>query len=199
MRAVVLLLALLAANPSAAQNASGVDEIISLCHPISATGDSIRAGLRDAGWTAETRQSGAQAARDLVGSQMWSFTNDMTTDAQLAAVDELVFALNASLVDPAFGEIYTKPDEVVLLLTQGVNLSCLWVGNESDAFSARVAAIGGFPNVQEPSSVTTAGRNQTVEAGGADWIRLERYAILADNGRAGPYAAAARLDRSPAQ
>ncbi|SFR47012.1 hypothetical protein SAMN04488005_2316 [Yoonia tamlensis] len=200
MRAAVLpVLIGCLAQPGYAQAEAGIDTMMSLCIPISATGTSIRAGLTESGWTAQTPQSGLQARRDLIGSQMWSFFSDATPSQRLELVDDVVIAVGASMVDPNFAEIYTHEGEVVLILSQGPNISCLWVGPEDEAFDARVAAIGGFPMGVPESTTTTAALTQTVEAGGSDWTRIENYARIDASDRTGPYPAAARLDRSPAQ
>lgn len=201
MRTTALAVALTVATPvlALAQDDAGLSSLMAACSPIAATGESIRADLSDAGWSAETVQSGIADMLDLIGSHMWSFMADAPVDAQLGAVNDVAVALRASLADPVFGEIYTRPGEVVVLLTQGVNISCFWAGGEGDIFAARVADVGGFPTPDAPSAVTTASRIQTVEAGGQDWTRIESYAVLTEDGRAGPYPAAARLDRSPVQ
>lgn len=200
MRAAVLpILIGCFAHPALAQDKAGIDTLMSLCTPISATGTSIRTGLAEAGWTAQTRQSGLQARRDLVGSQLWSFFADATPSQRLERVEDVVIAIGASMGDASFAELYTQEGEVVLILSQDPNISCLWVGPEDEAFAARVEAIGGFPVRANESTTTTAGRTQTVEAGGRDWTRIETYARIDESDRAGPYAAAARLDRSPVQ
>ena len=198
MRAAPLALALMLAGPALAQDSAGVDDMMAACAPISASSGSIRADLVGAGWSAETLQSGAQTLRDLLGSHMWSFAGGAPVADQLASIDQYYVAFVASLNDPAFGQIYARADGAIVVLSQGTNLSCFWAGEESDVFAERVAAVGGFPQAED-SDVTTAALTQTVEFGASDWTRIESYAILTEEGRVGPYPAAARLDRSPVQ
>jgi hypothetical protein len=196
LRSVLLALSIVAAQSAAAQDALGVGDVMAACTPTGASGPSIRAELTAAGWTAQTPQNGRQDLRDLLGSHVWGIASDTPLEDQPALIDLYVPAFVASLNDPEFGQIYTRQGAVAVILSQGVNLSCFWAGPESATFAAQVESIGGFPQAQD-SSVTSATRTQTVEAGGQDWTRIESYATLTQDGRIGPDPAAARLDRSP--
>lgn len=196
MRGIASALALMLGLVACSEQETGPAGLMEACAPIDATGESIGAALKDTGWEMETPSRGS-ALRDLVGSQMWSFAEGEPVEAQISGVDDLVFALKASLRDPVFGTLYARPDEVAVVLSQGENLTCLWVGGDSKTFHTRVKEVGGFPTIDTGSAVTTASRTQMVEANGRNWTRIERYAQLTEKGREGPYPMAARLDRSP--
>ena len=187
------------AGPALAQDASGATTVMNACRPIAATGATIRADLTGAGWMAVTPGNGAGDLRDLVGSHMWSFTDSAPAADQFGLVNDYVVALTASLNNPEFGQIYTRDGQVSVVLNQGENISCFWPGSDDAAFLAQVGTIGGFPGPADAAPPVTARIDQTVEAGGRDWRRVESYARLSEDTRAGPYPAAATLGRSPFQ
>ena len=182
-----------------AQDASGVGTVMAACQPIMADGATIRTDLSSAGWVTQDTQSGAGDLRDLVGSQMWAFMNTAPSSDHLSEVDAFVSALTASLNDLEFGQIYTHDGQVAVVLSQGENISCFWIGPDDDIFRNQVETIGGFPGPADGPSPVTARKDQTVEFAGRDWRRVESYASLSEETRAGPYPAAALLGRSPAQ
>ena len=99
------VLPLLAILPGCGTEQSGLTSLMEACHPINATGQSIRTILTDAGWEPLAVRNSGSALGDLVGAQMWSFAAEQPVEAQLTQVDDIVFALKASLNDPQFGQL----------------------------------------------------------------------------------------------
>lgn len=186
----------LLAMPAAAQDAAGIDMLMELCTPIAASGASVRAGLRDAGWAELAKPDAGAAVANLVASQMWHMESGASTEQQLALTKDYTDAFYASLGNDMLGPIYALGDEVAMVLADGGNLSCIWAGPDSDALAARIAAVGGFPAAD---GTVTGAKTQIVEVAGTDYRRIETYAFIEASDRAGPLPFAARMDRSPAQ
>ncbi|WP_166417048.1 hypothetical protein [Cochlodiniinecator piscidefendens] len=182
--------------PVSAQDVAGIDSLMDLCIPISATGASIRAGLPEAGWTKIDKVDAAEPLRNLVASQMWFLESASTPQQRLSLTSDYVNAFYASLGNSTLGPIFTFDDQVAMVLADDANISCIWAGPEDDALTDRINAVGDFPAAD---GTVTAARTQTVEAGGSDYTRIETYAFIAADERAGPLPFAARLDRSPVQ
>ena len=196
-RAAALCLALLA-MPAHAQEGGSAASLISACAPIAATGGSIRADLTATGWDALPVANADFAIRAVVAAHIWGFAPEATSDDYPGLITQYVPAFRASLNDPVFGQVYTQDGAAAIVLSQGENISCFWAGSVTEDFTAQVATIGALPG-DPAAEKRTASRNQTVEAGGRDWTRIESYAILQGAAQSGPYGASARLDRSPMQ
>lgn len=184
------------AAPATAQDAAGIDTLMDLCIPISATGTSVRAGLRDAGWAELGKPDAAAPLGHLVASQMWFMEADGSPERRLALAQDYSDAFYASLGNDMLGPVYVLGDEVAMVLVSDDNISCIWAGPEDAAVKARIDAVGSFPAAE---GTVTAARTQLVEAGGSDYRRIETYAFIDETERAGPLPYAARLDRSPVQ
>jgi len=186
----------LLAMPAAAQDLSGIDMLMELCAPIAATGASVRAGLRDAGWTELAKPDAGAAVANLVASQMWHMESGVSSEQQLALTKDYTDGFFASLGNDMLGPIYVLGDEVAMVLAAEASVSCIWAGPDSDALKARIEAVGGFPAAD---GTVTGAKTQVVEAGGTEYRRIETYAYIEASDRAGPLPFAARLDRSPVQ
>ena len=184
------------AFPASANDAAGIDVLMELCTPIAATGESLRAGLNDAGWTMLEKADAGQAIASLVASQMWFMESTASIDQQLALTKEYVDAFYASYGSDFIGPIFTMGEQVAMVLASDGNISCIWAGPEDPALMARIDAVGGFPDAE---GTVTAARTQLVEVGGLDHRRVETYAFIEASDRGGPLPYAARLDRSPVQ
>lgn len=182
------------AFPAAARDAAGIDLLMELCTPIAATGESLRTGLNDAGWTMLEKADAGQAIASLVASQMWFMESAASTEQQLALTRDYIDAFYASYGSDFIGPVFTMGDQVAMVLASDDNISCIWAGPEDPALMARIDAVGGFPDAE---GTVTAARTQVVEVGGRDHRRNETYAFIAASDRAGPLPYAARLDRSP--
>lgn len=179
-----------------AQEIAGLDALMEICTPISATGESARAGLRDAGWQELSKPDAARPLANLIASQMWHLEAGASAQKRLDLTSDYINGFYASLGSPLIGPIFAHGDQVALVLADGDNLSCMWAGSESEALRARIDAIGGLPDIE---GTVTGAKTQTVEVGEALYSRIESYAYITPADRNGPLPFAARLDRSPAQ
>ncbi len=186
----------LLAAPAAAQDAAGIDTLMELCIPLSATGASVRAALPDAGWRELGKSDAAAPLANLVASQMWFMESGVPAERQRALTQDYADAFYASLGNATLGPVFVRGDEVAMVLAVDDNISCIWAGPGDAALTARIEAIGGFPAAD---GTVTGARTQLVEAGGADYRRIETYARIDAADRTGPLPYAARLDRSPVE
>ena len=181
-------------SAATAQDTAGINSLMDLCIPISATGASVRSGLRDAGWLEMNKPDAAPALANLIASQMWHLESGSTPQQRFDLTKSYTDAFYASLGNATLGPVYTFGEQVAMVLADGENISCIWAGPEDSDLLARIETIGSFPAVD---GTVTAAKNQTVEVGGANYSRNESYAYIASSDRAGPLPYAARLDRSP--
>ena len=184
------------ASSGFAQESAGINTLMDLCIPITADGESARAGLRRAGWTELSKPEAAAPLANLIASHMWHLAANAPSQGRIDLTDDYTDAFFASLGNAMLGPIFTLEDQVVMVLEADGNLSCMWAGSENDALLARIQEIGGFPAAD--GSVTAA-KTQIVEFDSADYKRIETYAYIESTDRVGPLPYAARLDRSPVQ
>jgi len=183
-------------SAASAQDTAGIDSLMALCIPISATGESVRAALPEAGWRVLGKPRAAEPVANLIASQMWHLAADSSPQKRLDLTGDYTNGVYASLGTAFLGLVFTRGDDVAMVLADGDSLSCIWAGPKSDALLARIEAIGGLP---EAEGTVIGAKTQTVEAGGTDYSRIETYAFIARTDRAGPLPYAARLDRFPTQ
>lgn len=172
----------------------GIDLLMQLCIPIPATGDSVRAGLRDAGWAELKKAEAAEPLANLVASQMWHLEAHSLPDERVSKTRDYTDAFFASLGNEMLGNVFSIGDQVALVLASGENISCVWAGPESPTLKRRIEAVGGFPKAE---GTVTAALSQRVDYGPTGYRRIESYAFIEPVDRAGPLPYAARLDRSP--
>lgn len=184
------------ANSSSAQEVSGIDTLMDLCIPISANGESVRQGLRDAGWAELNKPEAAAPLANLIASQMWHLEAGSPPQQRLDLTQDYTNGFYASLGNAMLGPIFTLGDQVAMVLAADDSISCMWAGPEDAALLAHIDAIGGFPAAE---GTVTGAKTQTVEYGSADYSRIETYAYIDSADRVGPLPYAARLDRSPVQ
>lgn len=192
-------LALTNAAPSSAQDGSGLGAFIAACTPVTANGTDIRADMTAAGWRATAPSDAEQSLRDLIGAHMHALRPGNSVTEQTAAIAEYVPAFRASLNNPDAGQIYLRGDAVVVVFSQGVDLSCLWGGPDDHEYAEQAAKLGEFSELDAVFTTSSVTFKDTLVEDGRGWIRHTKFTRVTPETQIGPYAVSARIDRSPQQ